>query len=533
MTILTFMLVLVLALTTMTVSMSESKSKSKAKSREIISIARGYLPPSSSMRDSPYIIHQLSTNTSDNIKCATEDSSLCSSFGGSHCCKPTHVCCKHGCCPSAFPRCSAELRLCLNDENKSLCVGATKSNNNINDNFSTFIGSVCSTGSCCGKDPNYPYCPIASSKFTKNTNNMCVNGDGYVPCMFNSTLRMPGIPCINQVTGIVNSCCPKPLKCCNDGRCCNRPSFNSEVPKRTGIPIETVIYNDIIMGVPPLNISLSPSPSFRPSPSVNDDEVVPNFVQVKPSLVFFPTSSPSTSKYVIPIIPSFSTFPSVPNLDIGMESTTSTPSLSPSPSPSFTRNTSNRRRECFPGSVSVNVIGKGKMQMKHLNKEHDDVIQTNDKHGASGIVTWTHRKSKTKRKIQYIKIYTVNGKYLTATSGHFIYVCNGNDNEKLMKAVGDVGVDVDSLCFVDVHHNNEIRPVKVIGVEKFWSDTEGLYNPQTFDGTIVVNDFLCTCYTTAVDSILAHTLLAPLRALANLFTFFSPTYLSSSSYAIS
>ncbi|CAN8068285.1 unnamed protein product [Agarophyton chilense] len=40
---------------------------------------------------------------------------------------------------------------------------------------------------------------------------------------------------------------------------------------------------------------------------------------------------------------------------------------------------------------------------------------------------------------------------------------------------------------------------------------KGLYNPQTMDGRIIVNDILVTTYTTAIDKQTAHALLTPLR----------------------
>ncbi len=42
---------------------------------------------------------------------------------------------------------------------------------------------------------------------------------------------------------------------------------------------------------------------------------------------------------------------------------------------------------------------------------------------------------------------------------------------------------------------------------------DGLYNPHTLDGKIVVNGVLASCYTGSIEPTLAHALLWPLRAL--------------------
>jgi hypothetical protein len=57
--------------------------------------------------------------------------------------------------------------------------------------------------------------------------------------------------------------------------------------------------------------------------------------------------------------------------------------------------------------------------------------------------------------------------------------------------------------------NNEVSRVSR-------SFAQGLYNPQTIDGRIVVDGIQVSTYTTAMNPSLAHASLAPLRGLYNL-----------------
>lgn len=55
----------------------------------------------------------------------------------------------------------------------------------------------------------------------------------------------------------------------------------------------------------------------------------------------------------------------------------------------------------------------------------------------------------------------------------------------------------------------------VTDIAQVWDN--GLFNPQTLDGRIVVNDVLVSTYTTAIEQNTAHALLLPLRYLFRTF----------------
>ena len=110
---------------------------------------------------------------------------------------------------------------------------------------------------------------------------------------------------------------------------------------------------------------------------------------------------------------------------------------------------------------------------------------------------------------------------LELTSGHYLYV-NGN-----LKTASDVAVG-DELKRSD---GSSSRIVEIRHVVK-----QGVFNPQTTQGDIVVNGFVVSTYTQAIEPEVAHSLLTPFRALyaalrlSTSFLYYGmPTFLQSSS----
>eukprot|EP00173_Palmaria_palmata_P001269 Plantae.Rhodophyta-Palmaria_palmata.ctg1688.p1 GENE.Plantae.Rhodophyta-Palmaria_palmata.ctg1688~~Plantae.Rhodophyta-Palmaria_palmata.ctg1688.p1 ORF type:complete len:324 (-),score=49.36 Plantae.Rhodophyta-Palmaria_palmata.ctg1688:1187-2131(-) len=93
------------------------------------------------------------------------------------------------------------------------------------------------------------------------------------------------------------------------------------------------------------------------------------------------------------------------------------------------------------------------------------------------------------------------GVSITATAGHYIVVNGGFQTARSVK-VGDLL----SLA------SGKLSPVTAVKtVQK-----NGLYNPQTRDGRIIVDGIIASTYTTAVHPAAAHGMLAPLRFLYQL-----------------
>ena len=98
----------------------------------------------------------------------------------------------------------------------------------------------------------------------------------------------------------------------------------------------------------------------------------------------------------------------------------------------------------------------------------------------------------------FVEIKTAANTTLAITPNHYLYI-NGALAEARDVKVGD------RLTLASG------KPAKVLSVGRVKKD--GLYNPHTLQGDIVVDGVLTSTYTSAFSPTLAHVVLAPLRGL--------------------
>ncbi|CAN8074396.1 unnamed protein product [Agarophyton chilense] len=162
-------------------------------------------------------------------------------------------------------------------------------------------------------------------------------------------------------------------------------------------------------------------------------------------------------------------------------------------SDSFGIDLNNGESLCFPGDAEVEMVD-GTLKKIEQVVIGDEVRVGKD---FSRVFMFTHSKGDTFH--SFVQLETKSGRKLALTSGHMLYV-NG-----VIRAAEEVSVG-DTLSVVE--STDEV--IKVSSVVK-----KGLFNPQTVQGNIVVNGFLTSTYTTAIDMEAAHSLLLPLRAVWN------------------
>jgi len=102
---------------------------------------------------------------------------------------------------------------------------------------------------------------------------------------------------------------------------------------------------------------------------------------------------------------------------------------------------------------------------------------------------------------QYLKITTEHGRVLLVSPNHYL--------------LGSMGVLVaaSSLSVPSTVRVSEGES-RIVSIENTLE--EGKFNPHTREGTLVVDGFLVSCYTTTVPPRLAHLALLPLRILQGL-----------------
>lgn len=152
---------------------------------------------------------------------------------------------------------------------------------------------------------------------------------------------------------------------------------------------------------------------------------------------------------------------------------------------------------CFPAEATVMIKGGSKVAMKDL-KVGDEVLAKMP-NTYSSVYMFSHKEQNSVN--DFVRVSTSNGHVITASPGHYIIV-NGK-----MKAAGSI-VGGDKLM-------TESGEDKVVGVENVRK--QGLYNPHTVAGSIVVDGVLASDVTTAVKPSVARTLLAPFKLMYRLF----------------
>lgn len=154
---------------------------------------------------------------------------------------------------------------------------------------------------------------------------------------------------------------------------------------------------------------------------------------------------------------------------------------------------------CFEKSATVELQSGEVKRMDSLSV--GDTVKVGARE-YSPVFCFTHKTADVQS--WFVKIETQTGHAISLTPGHYIYA-NG-----VLVAAGEVRVG-DVLQLGD----GTTSVVKRIGRET----GEGLYNPQTVNGNVVVNGIQASTYTTAVEPSFAHALLAPLRSAFKVFGF--------------
>ena len=160
----------------------------------------------------------------------------------------------------------------------------------------------------------------------------------------------------------------------------------------------------------------------------------------------------------------------------------------PSPSTSATASPS---PDCFPASAEVELENGELVRMDELKVGQRVAVGKGD---FSEVFMFTHEDVHVRRAFR--RFHTAAGPAITVTDGHYLRV----GNQLKAAAVVNVG-DVLSL--------QTGEKTKIVAVHRVVG--EGLYNPQTLHGDIVVDGIVASTYTTAVDAKIAHSALAPLR----------------------
>lgn len=129
-----------------------------------------------------------------------------------------------------------------------------------------------------------------------------------------------------------------------------------------------------------------------------------------------------------------------------------------------------------------------------------DLVKTGSEGQHSAVFMFTHADPAIEH--EFLEMTESSGRKLTLSPGHILY---GNDMEPMPAK------DIRRGDKLHMIVNNVMRSTTVETVRRV--KAAGLFNPQTLHGDIIIDGFLTTTYTIAIQPQHAHQLLAPIRTL--------------------
>lgn len=245
-----------------------------------------------------------------------------------------------------------------------------------------------------------------------------------------------------------------------------------------------------------------PKPSQTPNSSVTPGPSNPYKLTDLPitSTALNPSPPPMTS---VSKTSSPSTNVTYPLDNSGSSSPIPSPSLYALPSASIPTSSVDPRKsrdwKCFPNKALVELRSGIRVPISSLK------IGSEVKTGATSFSTvfmFTHYDKNVTS--EFVRLRTAGGGVVTLSEGHFVKVCG-----KLIEG-GKIRLG-DTLETSTGESDVVISTDRVV--------LQGLHNPQTLDGSIVVDGFVMSAYTEAVSPFAAEALLLPLRTAYRLLKF--------------
>lgn len=312
----------------------------------------------------------------------------------------------------------------------------------------------------------------------------------------------------------------------------NEQEGSNETVSTASSPSVITIFLPYAVASPPPTQAIEsrmvlPTPSMSPSPSSSPTFPDPGFPQMSPSPS--PSMTPLRASIVsaMPVDeamePTVLDMPPVPtwvlasprtsvNVEIGSNDSESTRNESMTDyNNTELETTAEAKKEsskevsggwlCFPGSAAVS-LSDGKKKALSSVKVGDRVLVGDG--SFSRVVAFTHKDMS--ERARFVRLHLTHGFSLRASAGHYVFT---GKHSKLV-AMRDVQIG-DVLQTVTREGLSQWAVVHKI--DAIWD--QGLFNPQTESGDIVVDGVRASCYTEAIDPVLGHSLLTLVRAIAS------------------
>ncbi len=171
----------------------------------------------------------------------------------------------------------------------------------------------------------------------------------------------------------------------------------------------------------------------------------------------------------------------------------STPSPPVSPAPNATKSIFDNFAACFPNSATVELVSGVTVEMSTLRV--GDRVRTGPA-SFSDVFMFTHKDLEIST--QFVRLQLGSNSFIELSGGHYISA-NG-----VLTAAKNVRRG-DLIQFASGKASSVSSIQRTVHI--------GLHNPQTLDGSIVVNGIISSTFTEVISARVASALLAPVRAL--------------------
>jgi len=163
-----------------------------------------------------------------------------------------------------------------------------------------------------------------------------------------------------------------------------------------------------------------------------------------------------------------------------------------STSGSWTCDSGSSSSTCFSADMTVELSNGTTLRMDEITVGDNVLVNANKEY--SDVFMFSHRLSAVNA--EFVSLTTDNGANIKLTGNHYLYV-NGRMAIASTVQVGDKLQSKDG------------KATTVTAVATVRAD--GLYNPNTLHGDIVVNGIVASTYTSDINPTLAHAALMPVR----------------------
>nr|ALS19769.1 hedgehog [Novocrania anomala] len=168
---------------------------------------------------------------------------------------------------------------------------------------------------------------------------------------------------------------------------------------------------------------------------------------------------------------------------------------------------------CFDATGHVTMPdGTSKPMSEVQIGDHVLTVNENGQKDYSEVIMFLHRDDEMQG--FYYTLHTGDGDAITLTPSHLLYITDSNNTNSINpRAVFAKSAKIGQYLLKS-DSQRDLRPKQITKITTSWK--QGVYAPLTKHGTLMVDDFVASCYGVISNQNIAHLAFAPARLLYNI-----------------